>query len=425
MNLGGIYKKLNNLDQALASTLKSLELEPDNPDALINLGGIYKNLGNLDQALASTLKSLELKPDNPTALMNLGGIYKNLGNLDLAFTFYKNTLSLRPNCPKTTWNLSEIMLLTGDYTKGWKNYECRFEAKGVILEAVPSLKRWRGERLEQNNKLIIISEQGIGDILQFARYINFLKSEGISVEFCVGMKLHSLCRASGIEPSPLDRKYISEIKEGKWVPLLSIPQILKICPENPITTEPYIKGEKKLLKKWSKILPKNKLPIIGINWRSNRKDLHINLRDIPFKHFVEMRNKTDAVFLSLQREAQESELNEICFKHDDLEIQREVSKVADSNEAADFLEYASIVANCNLIITNDTTVAHLAASMGVPTWILLPKIPNWRWGLNGDKSFWYPSVKLFRQKNRGEWGIEIKQVTKELEKFIEGLNIGS
>ena len=108
MNLGNLYKDLGKLDQALASTLKSLELNPDNPDALMNLGSIYQDLGNLDQAHASTLKSLELKPDNPTALMNLGGIYKDLGNLDQALASTLKSLELKPDNPGALSNLCNI-----------------------------------------------------------------------------------------------------------------------------------------------------------------------------------------------------------------------------------------------------------------------------------------------------------------------------
>ena len=97
-----------------------------------------------------------------------------------------------------------------------------------------------------------------------------------------------------------------------------------------------------------------------------------------------------------------------------LDVQDEINRIADSDECDDFLEYSALVASCKLIITTDTTVAHLAGSMGVPTWIFLPKIPDWRWGLHGDKSFWYPSVRLFRQKNRGSWAHEMEQVIMEL-----------
>ena len=112
------------------------------------------------------------------------------------------------------------------------------------------------------------------------------------------------------------------------------------------------------------------------------------------------------------------------FQKNDLDVQGKVSKLADSDDPEHFLEYASIVANCHLIITNDTTVAHLAACMGKPTWILLPKTPNWRWGLDGDKSFWYPTVKLFRQKNRRDWEIVMHQTTNELKKFISAFECG-
>ena len=141
-----------------------------------------------------------------------------------------------------------------------------------------------------------------------------------------------------------------------------------------------------------------KRPVIGINWKSNRKDIHINERDIPIRYFLEMINKTNGTFVFLQRDILVSELNEFSSHQNDLEFQNEVSRIADSDDPEDFHEYAAIVANCNLIITTDTTVAHLAASIGKATWIFVPKSPNWRWGLDGDKSFWYPTVKLTEKR---------------------------
>ena len=419
MNLGGIYKKIGNLDLALASNLKSLELQPDSPSAHMNLGGIYKDLGQQDLALASTLKSLKLQPGNHTCHMNLGIIQHELGNFDQAIASYRNALKIKPNYPLARWNLSQAMLLTGDYTNGWKQYEYRFESEEVSLPAVPSIERWEGDRLEQLKQLLVVSEQGIGDTLQFIRYAKLLKSKGIRIRVHAQTKLHGLIKSSGIEDSPINDKELSQITEGQWVPLLSIPGILKVCAERPITTEPSIKGEERIHSKWKKIFSNKRQPVIGINWKSNRKDIFRNSRDIPIELFAKIVNKADASFLSLQRDSHKSELDTIWSKQSQLDFQSEVSRIADSDDPDDFLEYASIVANCNLVITTDTTVAHLAANMGILTWILLPKTPNWRWGLRGEESFWYQSVKLFRQKVERDWTKEIAKIIKELDEHLK------
>ena len=419
MNLGGIYQDIGNLDQALASTLKSLELKPDNPTAHMNLGGIYKDLGNLDQALASTLKSLELKPDNPDSLTNLGSIYHELGEFDHAISSYNSALKLNPTCPNACWNLSLTTLLIGNYKNGWEYYEYRLESKQFSPYMIPELDKWDRENFDQAKQLLIVCEQGIGDAIQFLRYIKVLRAKGITIRLCVEPKLHSLIKASGIDPSPLNKQEAEQITEGQWMPLLSIPRLLGVCPENPIFAEPYIKATDESIKNWARELSDNKRPIIGINWKGNRKDRLKEARDIPIDHFMRIDNISQATLLSLQRGSQSSDLDKIWSRSGMLRLQDKINKIADSNDPDDLLEYAAIIANCDLVMTTETTVAHIAGSMGITTWIFLPKTPHWRWGLHGYTSFWYPSVRLFRQKNRGNWDEEMKLATLELEKYLK------
>nr|WP_274704359.1 tetratricopeptide repeat protein [Synechococcus sp. AH-551-E02] len=419
MNLGSIYKDLGNLDQALASTLKSLELKPDNPTAHMNLGGIYKDCRNLDQALASTLKSLELKPDNPDSLTNLGSIYHELGEYEHAIASYNSALKLNPRCPNACWNLSLTTLLIGNYKNGWEYYEYRLRSKQFSPHMIPELDKWDKENFDQAKQLLIVCEQGIGDTIQFLRYIKVLQVKGITIRLCVEPKLHSLIKASGIDPSPLNKQEAKQITEGQWMPLLSIPRLLGVCPENPIFTEPYIKTTDEAIKNWARELSDNKRPIIGINWKGNRKDRLKEARDIPIDYFTRLDNKSQSTLLSLQRGSQSSDLNKTWSRSGMLRLQDKINKIADSNDPDDLLEYAAIIANCDLVMTTETTVAHIAGSMGITTWIFLPKTPHWRWGLHGYTSFWYPSVRLFRQKNRGNWDEEMKLVTLELEKYFK------
>ena len=419
MNLGGIYKDFGNLDHALASTLKSLELKPDNPTAHMNLGGIYKDCGKLDQALASTLKSLDLKPDNPDSLTNLGSIYHELGEFDHAIASYNSALKLNPRCPNACWNLSLTTLLIGNYKNGWEYYEYRLKSKQFSPYMIPELDKWDRENFDQAKQLLIVCEQGIGDTIQFLRYIKILRAKGITIRLCVEPKLHSLIKASGIDPSPLNKREAKQITEGQWMPLLSIPRLLGVCPENPIFTEPYIKTTDEAIKNWARELSDNKRPIIGINWKGNRKDRLKEARDISIDHFTRIDNKSQSTLLSLQRGSQSSDLNKIWSRSGILRPQDRITKIADSNDPDDLLEYAAIIANCDLVMTTETTVAHIAGSMGITTWIFLPKTPHWRWGLHGYTSFWYPSVRLFRQKNRGNWDEEMKLATLELEKYFK------
>ena len=181
---------------------------------------------------------------------------------------------------------------------------------------------------------------------------------------------------------------------------LSVPKYLKVSPQNPIITQPYIKTTDKLSAKWRDILSVLKGPIIGINWRGNRKDIKKQARDIPIQKFRRIVGTSAGSFLCLQRGAQRSEVDRLMISQKTSVGQLETLRIADSDEQEDFLEYAAIVANCDLVITTGTSVAHISAGLGIPTWVLLPKVPDWRWGLEGDTTFWYPSMRLFRQPKK-------------------------
>jgi hypothetical protein len=322
----------------------------------------------------------------------------------------------KTNHPEANQNLSMAELLAGDYKNGWKRYEYRFQSKKnqVILNANPSCKQWNGEALTQGEKLLLIHEQGLGDTLQFMRYATALRNQGISVSFCAQPKLHALIQASSIDPSPLTPEQANQVSDGKWIPLLSVPRYLEVSPENPIITKPYIKTTKEFHTKWSEILSAEQQPIIGINWQGNPKTEKTGLqgRSLALETFAPVANCSHISLLSLQKGFGSEQLETCSFKERFVSCQDQV------NDTWDFLETAAMIANCDLIITSDTSVAHLAGGMGKSTWLLLQKVPDWRWGLEGDTTFWYPSIRLFRQTERENWDEVMERVAEALQQHF-------
>jgi ADP-heptose:LPS heptosyltransferase len=200
---------------------------------------------------------------------------------------------------------------------------------------------------------------------------------------------------------------------------LTVPLYLKVSPQNPITTEPYIKSTNSLTNKWSEALSANTKPVIGLNWRGNRADTLKQNRNIPAEYFETITRTCDANFLSLQKDSRHSESETIFGVEKTSKLQPEINAIANSDASEDFLEYVAIIENCDLVITTATTVAHIAGGMGKPTWILLERIPDWRWGLEGNSCFWYPSARLFRQKDHGDWKELIQVVARELKKYLK------
>ena len=417
-NLGNALEEQGNLDAAIASYNSALQRNPNKAEAHNNLGNALKKQGNLDAAIASYNSALQLQPNNTEVINNLGNAHKDRGDLEAAIASYNSALQLEPNDAEAHWNSSVAMLLGGDYKNGWEEYEWRTKRKKTTSKphAIPKCDQWTSNlALNHLDKLLLITEQGLGDTLQFMRYANVLKNKGISISLCAQPKLHSLIQASGIDPSPLTPQQANQVTEGLYVPLLSLPWHLQVSPSNPIVTEPYIKTTDELTAKWASILATKENPVVGINWQGNPKTEKTDLRgrSLALEEFAPITRCGRISLLSLQKGFGSEQLENCSFKDQFVTCQDQIS------ETWDFLETAAIIANCDLVITSDTSVAHLAGGMGKPTWLLLHKVPEWRWGIEGDTTFWYPSMRLFRQRERGNWNEVMERVADELDDHFE------
>ena len=418
-NLAAICEMQGRFDELIDLLKKALELKPNYPDAHYNLGNALQEQGDLTAAIASYNSALKLKPNYPDAHYNLGNALQEQGDLTAAIASYNSALKLKPNYPDAHWNSSLTMLLSGDYKNGWEKYGWRTkrEKEPIKPHSIPKCDQWSGNvALNQTNELLLVTEQGLGDTLQFMRYATALRNRGISVSFSAQPKLHSLIQASGIDPSPLTPQQANEIHDGQWIPLLSVPRHLEVSPKKPIITEPYIKTTDELINKWKGILLADKRPIIGINWQGNPKTEKTGLRgrSLTIETFAPITGISQISLLSLQKGFGSEQLETCSFKD------RFVSSQDQINDTWDFLETAAIIANCDLVITSDTSVAHLSGGMGKTTWLLLHKVPDWRWGLEGDTTFWYPSMRLFRQNERGNWNEVMERVAQALQEHFGG-----
>ena len=410
-NLGNILRDLDNLKEAELFTRKAIELKPNFAEAYANLGNILRDLDNLKEAELFTRKAIEMKPDYPQAYFNLGLILRDFGHIQEAELFTRKAIQLKPDYPEAYFNLSWIQLLRGEYQSGLENYEFRFKTKKpAITHANIIPNQLNNKKFQKGEQLLIVSEQGLGDTLQYMRYIPYLRKQGFDVSFCAQEKLHSLIKASDISSDPVTPQQANAVSEGQWIPLLSLPRYLRVNPKNPIISERYIYPTNKHKKKWKDILSREKKPIIGINWQGNpnveKKDLQG--RSLPLETFSTLTGNNNFNFLSLQKGFGSEQLNHCSFKNKFVKCQPIVDKTWD------FLENAAIIENCDLIITSDTSIAHLAGGMGKSTWLLLKHIPEWRWGLEGETTFWYPSMRLFRQKERHNWEEVMERISDQI-----------
>ncbi|MXY63495.1 MAG: tetratricopeptide repeat protein, partial [Synechococcus sp. SB0665_bin_28] len=351
------------------------------------------------EGIAYYKKALAIDPDSPRSLANLGVALILSGELQEASNTCRKAISLRPDYIPAHWSLSFSLLSSGDYENGWKEYEWRFRVEDTLHAHLPQLKKWNGSSHCSRDSLVLVSEQGFGDIMQFMRYILYLRKRGMIVAFCTRTKLHGFIQSSGITSEIYSPEEVHQLTTREWLPLLSLPMHLKIRPDNPLIQEPYIKAPAERILYWKQKLSSENRPIIGINWQGNAStEIHmLRGRSLPLETFTPLTENIDASFLSLQKGDGSEQLTDCKFLDRFVDCQEEI------NQTWDFVENAAIIMNCDLIITMDTSVAHLAGGLGKTTWLLLHKPCDWRWGMEGDTTFWYPSMHLFRQRERGNW----------------------
>ena len=413
VNLGLIRRTQGELDAAINIYRKGLAIKPDHADTLNNLGIALHERGEIDAAVECFNKALAIKPDHAGAHQNKASALHELGEIAAAISSYDAALAISPGDADALWNRASTLLLQGEYADGWRGYEQRSQrdVNPIRPHATPRCSRWDGGPLETGQQLLLVSEQGFGDTLQFMRYVIPLRQQGVDVRLCVQPKLQGLVQASGLDPAPLTPEHANQVSSGLWAPLLSVPGYLNVSPDNPLVTEPYIQATAELNAKWRNLLAQEQRPIIGINWQGNPRTEQRELRgrSLSLEAFAPIAACGQGSLLSLQKGHGSEQLARCSFRDRFVACQDQLETIWD------FLETAAIIHNCDLVITSDTAVAHLAAGMGKPTWLLLQHVPEWRWGLHGDTSFWYPTMRLFRQPERGNWEAVMTDVAKALQ----------
>ena len=409
-DIAQIYKELGNYKMAIFFLKSASKIKPNAVEIKSNLAFLYNDIGELETAISIYKDALYLKPNNEIIWTNLGISYLGNSENNLAIKAFRKAILIDPNLLVAKRNLALALLQKGSYEEGWKYFEMR----SLRPHSNPKhLEKWNGD-LDSKENLLIITEQGYGDTILFMRYLPYLRELGMNITFFAQEKLHGLIKYSKIDSKPLKPSEIKKFRKGVWIPLLSIPGILKVSSQNVLCIEPYVRVKELDIKRWNKKIKKESKPIVGINWQGDiTHETFFSRRGIPLEEFSILLKENDFNFLSLQKGYGSEELKNCSFKNYFIECQDDI------NNTWDFLETASIIECCDLIITNDTSVAHLAGAIGKPVWLLLRKVPEWRWGLYGEKTFWYKTLRLFRQKHLNNWQELLLRVSIELKYFLK------
>jgi tetratricopeptide (TPR) repeat protein len=412
-DLGNILKKIKKYDEAIENYRKAISLKPDFAEAYNNLSDTYRVLGKFSESVDLGLKAIQVKPDFESAYVNLGNIYLAQGNYNASIEQYQKAIEIRPNYPDAHYNMGLLLLLMGEFEEGWKEYGWRFKSKEIadqIGYRDLGIPVWNGTPLN-GRTILIMSEQGFGDQIQFARYIPLIKEMGGRVLFECHKELMPLFESfEGIDRL-LEKPYNSDSGENTdvCVQLLNLPGIFGAKLDNMLADVPYLKADPGSADKWESRFNRASIKI-GIVWAGNPKHSNEGNRSCKLSDFTLLSSIPDVELFSLQKDGMNG----------NYESHLSAMKVIDlGKEIGDFNDTASIIEKLDLVISVDTSVAHLAGSLGRPVWTLLPFIPDWRWMLDREDTPWYPTMKLFRQREPGDWEDVLNRVTVKLLNYIK------
>ena len=397
INRGNALLELRRHADAIASYGAAIEVKPDDAIAHHNRGNALLDLRRPAEALESYDRAIAIKSDSAETYGARGNALWELRRPEEAFASFEKAMALKPNYVDAGWNAGLCLLQMGRLEQGWKLFEWRKK-----LDRHPSVRScprplWSGEQDILGKTLFVYWEQGLGDTIQFCRYATLAESRGARVVMEVQPSLRRLLArlttsiqvvVPGEQPPDFDF----------YCPLLSLPLAFRTTPETIPAVPRYLCAEPETVARWSdRIGPRKKLRI-GVAWSGSAGHRHDRDRSIDLARFSSL-FAADAEWICLQKElrAGDGVPEQLAFFGDSL---------------TDFAETAALMELMDLVISVDTSVAHLAAAMGKPTWILLPYSPDWRWFLDRDDSPWYPTARLFRQQSSGDWRGVLDEVTR-------------
>ncbi|KFL34789.1 hypothetical protein JU57_03955 [Sulfurospirillum sp. SCADC] len=419
-NLGVLLKKQGKIEEAIKTYTKALAIHPHHAGVYNNLGTALKAQGKLDEAIEAYTKALSLDSQYADAYSNLGNALYDQTKIDEAMEAYTKALLLNPHHADALWNHSLALLLSGDLCEGFKLYEHRWDVEGGLQKFKRNFSQplWLGDAPLHGKTILIHSEQGLGDTVQFCRYIEILAHQGAHVIFEVQKPLMRLLEnLKGIHT--LIEKGSPLPTFDYHAPLLSLPYAFRTSLANVPNQNPYIEVEHTLVERWKQTLGAKRALRVGLVWnggfRANQPELWYanNRRNIPLELIVQL-NRADVDFYSLQK----GEPAEREFKRRALELWNTDNLFNYMDDIEDFADTAGLISQLDLVIAVDTSTAHLAAAIGKPVWLLNRFDTCWRWMLHREDSPWYPTLTLFRQPSFGDWESVIQRVKNRLDELV-------
>ncbi len=397
--LGVTHYQRGRVYEALPLLERAVGLVPGEPEFHNNLGLALVAADRIDEAIARYRKALALKPDLATAWNNLGLALQAANELPGATAAFRDALRVAPDFAQAHWNLSLALLLAGQYAEGWREYEWRNRSETFGATAASPAPRWNGEDLS-GRTIVLSAEQGLGDTLQFVRYAAPLAARGAKVILVAPESLAGiLAGAPGI--AAVARAGGPLPPHDFAMPLLSVAGALGTEEDTIPAAIPYLAASRAdVAAVATEVAATPRTFRVGLSWAGNARHINDRRRSCPLAALAPLFDLADIAWFSLQKGDGEEQIAQTPG----------AERIRSLGARNDFAHKAALIENLDLVISVDTSNAHLAGALGKPVWILLPFAPDWRWGLRKTDSPWYPTARLFRQPRAGDWAAVIDQV---------------
>lgn len=391
--MSGLYKMKEDIEQQELAKIVGMEKDLVTPQDFIRL--VYE----YDQYILKY-------PDVLTAYVNRANALQKLGLYQLALSDIEYVLTQKKDFALAWCHRAFILNTLGNYKEGWKDFEWRFQGyvKDTRISSWP-ISRWQGEELN-GNTLFILSEQGLGDNIQFVRYAIEAKNRGMNIAVFNHKPLDNLLYFNLKKYGIPVMGYSDSIKNvAYYAHMMSLPHYFNTDLHNIPYADKYLDPEPEYVDKWKKLLGEKKKMRVGIVWSGSLEHNRNRSRNIFFGHITRLFEHKEIEFHCLQKEIALSDLEKADLYH---------NLFLWNDKLNDFSDTAGLISQLDLVISVDTSVAHLSGAMGIPTWIMITHHPDYRWLLARDDSPWYHSVKLFRQDLSMNWVPVIDKVYEEL-----------
>ncbi len=407
LHIANIFKKQKNHETALAVVNDYLKKHPQDEQMLLLKSTILYDKGDLETALSLCTELIEKRADYSQAYIMLGSIYEKMNKIPEEIAACKKAIELDPNNPKTHTALSDAYLAIGDYQKWATEYEWRWQFD--TFKNRPNIPLWDGSSLK-NKKIILLYENGLGDMIQYIRFIPKLKEQGAHVIVFTQKPLAKIFSTLS---------YIDQVVTDKSsLPAADVmTSIMSLSHYFPVTQKtlgptPYINADPTLIAQWKAHFATDKNLKIGICWHASPIDAQSipqSRRTMPLEIIAQLAQTKGISLYNLQKDWPADELKKYGINNFGTDF--------DTTHGA-FMDTAAVMKNLDLILTIDTVTAHLAGALNVPVWVMLPVAADVRWMLNRSDTPWYTNMKLFRQSKKGDWLSVIQKVRAELQKKV-------